>query len=406
MGALISLIAVAALALVGWVGSSSFGDGARFVIGVVVPGVAFAVFVVGIIARVIGWARSPVPFRIPTTGGQQKSLPWIRNEELDNPSGTWGVIGRMLLEVLFFRSLFRNTSAEVHSKEQKITYDSSKFLWAAGLVFHWAMLIVVLRHFRFFVEPVPQWVQWLQFADGFLRIGLPVVYMTTIGMIAGRVRTGNCRRTGSRSSTRDSRSAWTSSAPSKVFMDICVRCGACADKCHFFIGTGDPKNMPVLRAELLRSSTATTSPPAGKILGKLAGARPDPGCAQGVVVLLLPVHRMPALLGVLPLRHRHRRDHHHGPRAAEPAGLNISTGSPRRWPTATAPATTWASSPTPSRTCSTSSSRTSRRSPASRSTPLTCKKAPTSSSSPRRATCFADPGYLHLHGLHAALSTT
>ncbi len=33
----------------------------------------------------------------------------------------------------------------------------------------------------------------------------------------------------------------------KVFMDICVRCGACADKCHFFLGTGDPKNMPVLR---------------------------------------------------------------------------------------------------------------------------------------------------------------
>ena len=32
----------------------------------------------------------------------------------------------------------------------------------------------------------------------------------------------------------------------KVFMDICVRCGACADKCHFFIGGGDPKNMPVL----------------------------------------------------------------------------------------------------------------------------------------------------------------
>jgi len=39
----------------------------------------------------------------------------------------------------------------------------------------------------------------------------------------------------------------------KVFFDICVRCGACADKCHFFLGTGDPKNMPVLRAELLRS---------------------------------------------------------------------------------------------------------------------------------------------------------
>lgn len=39
----------------------------------------------------------------------------------------------------------------------------------------------------------------------------------------------------------------------KIFMDTCVRCGACADKCHFFLGTNDPKNMPVLRAELLRS---------------------------------------------------------------------------------------------------------------------------------------------------------
>ena len=38
-----------------------------------------------------------------------------------------------------------------------------------------------------------------------------------------------------------------------LFMDTCVRCGACAERCPFFIGTGDPKNMPVLRAELLRS---------------------------------------------------------------------------------------------------------------------------------------------------------
>ena len=57
-------------------------------------------------------------------------------------------------------------------------------------------------------------------------------------------------------------------------MDICVRCGACADKCHFFIGTGDPKNMPVLRAELLRSVYRNDFTRAGKLLGKLAGARP------------------------------------------------------------------------------------------------------------------------------------
>ena len=59
----------------------------------------------------------------------------------------------------------------------------------------------------------------------------------------------------------------------KVFMDICVRCGACADKCHSFIGTGDPKNMPVLRAELLRSVYRKDFTTAGKILGKLAGSR-------------------------------------------------------------------------------------------------------------------------------------
>jgi len=60
----------------------------------------------------------------------------------------------------------------------------------------------------------------------------------------------------------------------KVFMDICVRCGACADKCHFFIGTGDPKNMPVLRAELLRSVYRNDFTRFGRIFGKMAGARP------------------------------------------------------------------------------------------------------------------------------------
>ena len=59
----------------------------------------------------------------------------------------------------------------------------------------------------------------------------------------------------------------------KIFMDICVRCGACADKCHFFIGSGDPKNMPVLRAELLRSVYRNDFTTAGKILGSIAGGR-------------------------------------------------------------------------------------------------------------------------------------
>lgn len=60
----------------------------------------------------------------------------------------------------------------------------------------------------------------------------------------------------------------------KIFMDVCVRCGACADKCHFFIGTGDPKNMPVVRAELLRSIYRNDFTRAGKILKKINGGRP------------------------------------------------------------------------------------------------------------------------------------
>jgi Fe-S oxidoreductase len=59
----------------------------------------------------------------------------------------------------------------------------------------------------------------------------------------------------------------------RLFMDICVRCGACADKCHFYIGSGDPKNMPVLRAELMRSVYRRYFTAAGRAFGALAGAR-------------------------------------------------------------------------------------------------------------------------------------
>jgi nitrate reductase gamma subunit len=178
MSALVSLVAVAVLALLALTAIAS--DDLRLVFGAVIPGVAFAVFLVGILARVIRWARAPVPFRIPTTAGQQKSLPWIKNSELDNPSGTLGVIGRMALEVLFFRSLFRNTKVELLPDKEKVNYISAKLLWAAAMAFHWSMLIVVFRHFRFFVEPVPRVVEIIQSLDGFFQVGVPVVYATSV----------------------------------------------------------------------------------------------------------------------------------------------------------------------------------------------------------------------------------
>jgi [DsrC]-trisulfide reductase subunit K len=59
----------------------------------------------------------------------------------------------------------------------------------------------------------------------------------------------------------------------RLFMDICVRCGACADKCHFYLGSADPKNMPVLRAELIRSVYRRYFTVAGRLFRGLAGAR-------------------------------------------------------------------------------------------------------------------------------------
>ncbi len=58
----------------------------------------------------------------------------------------------------------------------------------------------------------------------------------------------------------------------QVFMDICVKCGACTDKCHYFIGTADPKNMPVARQDLLRKVYRRYFTFAGKYFPKLVGA--------------------------------------------------------------------------------------------------------------------------------------
>jgi Fe-S oxidoreductase len=59
----------------------------------------------------------------------------------------------------------------------------------------------------------------------------------------------------------------------KVFLDSCVHCGACSDKCHYYIGTQDPKNMPVARQDLMRSVYRRYFTLPGKLFPKLVGAR-------------------------------------------------------------------------------------------------------------------------------------
>jgi len=57
-----------------------------------------------------------------------------------------------------------------------------------------------------------------------------------------------------------------------VFLDSCVKCGACTDKCHYYIGTADPKNMPVARQDLFRKVYRRKFTFAGKYFPKLVGA--------------------------------------------------------------------------------------------------------------------------------------
>jgi Fe-S oxidoreductase len=58
----------------------------------------------------------------------------------------------------------------------------------------------------------------------------------------------------------------------RVYMDACVHCGACSDKCHYFLGTGDPKNMPVARQDLMRAVYRRYFTFAGRHFPKLVGA--------------------------------------------------------------------------------------------------------------------------------------
>jgi len=169
LGIILSFITVLVLVLIPLVGMQVANLQVLF--GVVIPYLAIGTFLVGLAYRVILWSRSPVPFRIPTTAGQQKSLSWIKPNKLENPSTTTGVIGRMLLEILLFRSLFRNTKMS-YREGPRVTYEWEKWLWLAAILFHYAFLVVLLRHLRFFTEPVPAFVGLLETLDGFAQTGI------------------------------------------------------------------------------------------------------------------------------------------------------------------------------------------------------------------------------------------
>jgi nitrate reductase gamma subunit len=180
MGLLFSFFAVISLIVIVFIGVNAAN--LHYLFGVVIPYAAFFAFILGFIYRVLKWARIPVPFRIPTTAGQEKSLPWIKQNKIDNPSTATGVLLRMALEVFLFRSLFRNTKMELRDGP-KISYGSTKWLWLGGLAFHYTFLIILTRHLRLFMEPVPVLIKIIESLDGFFQVGAPVLYLTDLFFI-------------------------------------------------------------------------------------------------------------------------------------------------------------------------------------------------------------------------------
>ncbi|CAK8724210.1 NarG-like domain-containing protein [Candidatus Electronema halotolerans] len=158
------LAAVIVLAVIAWIGSVI--PGLQYLFGVVVPYAALLLFIGGFCWRVLYWARSPVPFRIPTTCGQGYSMPWVKRDKLEAPLSTGEVLGRMFMEIFLFRSLWRNTKASI-KPGPVLSYKATRWLWLFGILFHYSMLIILLRHLRLFVEPVPFLISGLDALDGF-----------------------------------------------------------------------------------------------------------------------------------------------------------------------------------------------------------------------------------------------
>ena len=144
------------------------------------------------LCRVVVWARSPVPVPDSHHGGAAVELALDEVQPHRQPEAARGGCSiRMVLEVLLFRSLFRNTKLEFRPGP-KIGYEWEKWLWLAALAFHYSFLVVVIRHLRFFTEPIPWFVQLMEYLDGFMQVGIAPFYgfMTPSVMMSGFVLLG------------------------------------------------------------------------------------------------------------------------------------------------------------------------------------------------------------------------
>jgi len=177
MGVLYSISGIIALVLLITLGV--WGMGWYSLFGVAVPYTAALLFIAGFIYRVLRWASSPVPFHIPTVCGQQKSLTWIKADRTDSPYTAGDVVKRLALEILFFRSLLKNEKVELEAPH-RLLFRTATLLWLGAMAFHWSLLVILVRHLRFFLEPVPTVLVVLQRLDSILQNLMPILYISDV----------------------------------------------------------------------------------------------------------------------------------------------------------------------------------------------------------------------------------
>jgi nitrate reductase gamma subunit len=137
------------------------------------------VFLIAFVLKLARWLRAPVPFRVPLVVGQQQSLPSIAHARLGCPRTAFQVVLRVVLDVLLFRPLFRTTPS-APSAGRGLGHGVERSLWLFAVLFHGSLLIVLLRHLRLFLEPVPSFVVLLENFDVATSLFLPKLHVTSV----------------------------------------------------------------------------------------------------------------------------------------------------------------------------------------------------------------------------------
>ncbi len=154
------------------------------IFGVIIPYIAVAICVCGIIYKIVYWANSPVPLKIPTTSGQAYSpLPFIKRtvyDRFDSPYTKWETVGRMFFEIFLFRSLIKNTRYYLDRHAQK----DARWLWLFAILFHYSLLLVLLNHLKFFIQPIPEFIITLGNMLSFMGVFVPPIYVPGLLIVA------------------------------------------------------------------------------------------------------------------------------------------------------------------------------------------------------------------------------